>query len=465
MSARDLARELFTPPGAGGAATQHLLAQAAAAHAHLLDSACAAAHAPLDELRSVLVGYLRGPAPAGEKRLLLDDPLLVEALHALAGASDDLAVWDATVAPGTYHVPAERQATLAVGRLGNVALALRLRQSRGWCGRLELASDDYGRIHVPFCDWVLVLVEQQDGVGELFAHRTLTLVLDEHEARLLAAGQGTTPVVKMPRAVFDAMYRDNRETVASGEIEFGGGVRARFERMGRIGGTRIRYEPIAVDRLPAHAELTGTIVSDLLSAIESNSPGIYAQLCQCVRTIHGFELPRYGQGQIASFSVPTSPGVIGFNVEYTERDEPRLSPCAFMWLGHELGHTLHYLIDDVIYVHGWRFVENPGQWTPPIARYGRPLLVRTLCQVPYVHLYEWWLLIHFCERGFSGLPWRMTLDPQAVGQDLRDEIAESFELIDAHARLTLAGQAVMSHLRRLAAEAATRWRRLPGVAA
>ena len=29
----------------------------------------------------------------------------------------------------------------------------------------------------------------------------------------------------------------------------------------------------------------------------------------------------------------------------------------------------------------------------PIARYGRPLAVRTLFQVPYVHLYEWALVL------------------------------------------------------------------------
>ena len=113
-----------------------------------------------------------------------------------------------------------------------------------------------------------------------------------------------------------------------------------------------------------HAELTGGILLRLLAAIEQNAPHIYDQLCQCIRTIQGFELPAYVGGAIASFSVPTSPGVIGFNVQYTSRDEPRLSPYSFMWLGHELGHTLHYLIDDVAYSHGWRLLENPGDMTP-----------------------------------------------------------------------------------------------------
>lgn len=140
------------------------------------------------------------------------------------------------------------------------------------------------------------------------------------------------------------------------------------------------------------------------------------------------------------------------------RDEPRLSPYCFMWLGHELGHTLHYLIDDVAYTHGWQFLENPGETTPTIARYGRSLSVRTLFQVPYVHLFEWWLLMRFHEGGFAGLPWQMSDDAFAVGEDVRDEIAEAFDLIHTHARLTFAGQAVVACLRELVAEADAHWR-------
>ncbi len=81
MSAHALARELFAPPGAVTAHTRHLLAQAAGSHARLLDSTVAAHQEPLDRLRDVLGGYLRGPAPATEKRFLLDDPQFVEALH------------------------------------------------------------------------------------------------------------------------------------------------------------------------------------------------------------------------------------------------------------------------------------------------------------------------------------------------------------------------------------------------
>ena len=85
------------------------------------------------------------------------------------------------------------------------------------------------------------------------------------------------------------------------------------------------------------------------------------------------------------------------------------------------------------------------------------MYVRTLFQVPYVHLFEWWLLILFMERGFAGLPWRMFDDALAVGDDLDDEIEESFDLIRQYARLTPTGKEVVAHLRQMVAEAGARW--------
>ncbi len=171
-------------------------------------------------------------------------------------------------------------------------------------------------------------------------------------------------------------------------------------------------------------------------------------------------MPNYLGGQIASFSIPTTPGVIGFNVQYTDDDRPRIDPWCFLWLGHELGHTLHYLIDDVAFTHGWRFLLNPGDATPVIPRYGRALSVRTLFQIPYVHLFEWWLLMQFHERGYAALPWRITDDPQAIGADLRLEIRESFDLIEQHAQLTPTGRAVISRMHELVDEADSHWRQL-----
>jgi hypothetical protein len=462
MSAHALAQQLFAAPGSGREQTRHLLAQAAGSHARLLASAAEAHEAPLDRLREALGGYLRSTASAWEKRMLLDDPHFVEALHALSAASDALADWDAAVSPDGHGNGGPRETSLGRSRLGNVVAGVLLRRARDWCGRIELASDDYGRVHVPFCDWTLALVG--DDRGELFAHQTLVLELDERHARWLFPGRDARPLARMPRRLFERMFVDNRDVADGREIEFGAcRPRPRFERAVRLGRTPIRFEAIGGDRPAAHADVAGGIVAALVEAIERNAPHIHDQLCQCIRTIHGFELPPHGCGQIASFSVPTSPGVIGFNVSFTAADEPRFSPYAFMWLGHELGHTLNYLIDDVAYTHGWRFLENPLEKTPLVPRYGRSLYVRTLFQVPYVHLFEWWLLMLFHERGFEGLPWLAFDDTRAVGDDVRDEIAESFELIDEHARLTPTGRAVVERMRALAAEADSHWRRQTAV--
>lgn len=461
MSAHVLARQFFAPPGADSAHTRHLLAQAAGSHARLLDTASATQQVRLDRLRETLGAYLRSSAPSTEKRFVLDDPHFIEALHALSSASSDLSDWDATVAPGCYHAPVHYQAQLARGCLGNVVVALLLRRSRNWCGQIELATDAYGRVHLPFSDWALVLVNESSEGRQLFARQSLVLHLDQHAARWMLPGAEFQLLARMPRSVFEAMFIDNRTDTQAREVEFPDGpLFSRFDRATRLGQTRIRFEPIADDLAPEHADLTGAIVAALVSAIEQNAPAIHDQLAQCIRTIHGFELPDYACGRIDSFSAPTSPGVIGFNVQYTLDDEPRLSPYCFLWLGHELGHTLHYLIDDVAYTHGWRFLENPGEMTPTIARYGRSVTVRTLSQIPYVHLYEWWLLMLFLERGFGGLPWRMPNDWIDVGNDLRDEIDEAFDLIHAHARLTATGQAVFNRLRELAGEANSHWRRL-----
>jgi hypothetical protein len=460
MNAQLLARQLFAPPGAAGAPTRHLLAQAAGSHARLLASSVAAHRDRLDTLRAAFEGYLRGPAPSSEKRELLDDPQLIEALHALASTSPTLTDWDQTVAPGCGHAPPERETTIGCGRLGNIVAALSLRRVRHWQGRMELATDVYGRVHFPFCDWVLVLVDEHDQGRELAAHQPVVLELDERAARWSIGGDAREPLVDMPRDVFETMFINNRTVDGPINLRVASSpYRPRFERASRLGRTRIRFEPISRDAPALRAELTGGILAQLVAAIERNAPRIHEQLCQCIRRIHGFELPPHATGHLASFSVPTCPGVIGFNVEYTAADEPRLDPYCFMWLGHELGHTLHYLIDDVAFTHGWRLLENPGDVTPTIPRYGRALRMRTLFQVPYVHLFEWWLLIEFHQRRYSGLPWPAGEAARVVGNDLRAEIDEAFDMLDQHARLTPLGRAVIEHLRRLTADALRHWRR------
>ena len=171
-------------------------------------------------------------------------------------------------------------------------------------------------------------------------------------------------------------------------------------------------------------------------------------------------MPAASFGLVQSYSQPNEPGVIGFNVCYSSDERPQLSPLCFTWLGHELGHTKHYLIDDLAFGRHWRFLVNPDESTGVVPRYGRALLVRTLFQIPYVHLYEWVLLMDFAAAGFRGLPWRVDEDWRGAGEDIAAEIREAFELIDQRARLTTAGELVLEHLRRLNAQAAARWQRM-----
>ena len=84
--------------------------------------------------------------------------------------------------------------------------------------------------------------------------------------------------------------------------------------------------------------------------------------------------------------------------------------------------------------------------------------MRTLFQVPYVHLYEWALLMDFWEAGFRGLPWSAPAGAAAVGDELAAEIKEAFALIRVRAKLTPLGEVALRHFRELYAVALARWR-------
>jgi hypothetical protein len=149
---------------------------------------------------------------------------------------------------------------------------------------------------------------------------------------------------------------------------------------------------------------------------------------------------------------------MGFAVAFTDDDDPCLDPFCFTWFGHEMGHTKDYLAETVLFGQGQTLAENPADRTGLIPRYGRSLAVRTVVQVPYVHLYEWALLMDFWEGGFHGLPWRVPAAAAAVGEDLAAEIAEAFPLIDGYARLTPVGEAAVAYFRELFERACVRWR-------
>jgi hypothetical protein len=173
-----------------------------------------------------------------------------------------------------------------------------------------------------------------------------------------------------------------------------------------------------------------------------------------------FELPQGSLGLVQSFSAPTEPGVLGFNIAYSPDGDPYLSPLCFTWIGHELAHTKHYLADDIAFGQHARFVENPGEWTETIPCYGRALRVGTLFQIPYVHLYERALLMDFAERRFAGLPWEVNGEWRAAGEEMAGEIESSFDLMKKHAHLTQLGNAVVEHLHQLENTDASRWRKV-----
>ena len=154
------------------------------------------------------------------------------------------------------------------------------------------------------------------------------------------------------------------------------------------------------------------------------------------------------------------PGIVGINIPYTADGLPRLTPFCFAWFAHELAHTKTYLINSIAYDHGWLFADNPADLSPTIPRYGRSLPVRTLIQLPYVHLYEWTLLMDFYENGFRELPWRVTDDPHDFVDDLQSEIKEAFELIDGVAELTALGVETRTLMTSFYAEERRRWNQL-----
>ena len=226
----------------------------------------------------------------------------------------------------------------------------------------------------------------------------------------------------------------------------------------RLGRSSVRYDPVTLPPGQAHARLTGGLIRRLLAAVRGNSPAVHRELRTFIQVVRGYELPPTAHGVVGSCSDPTLPGVISVNVTYTSRDEPCIYPFCFTWLGHELGHTKDYLIATILHEAGLALTLNPADPVGPIPRCGRTLPVRTLFQIPYVHLYEWALLMDFRAAGFRGLPWRVPQDVAGVGEDLAAEIREGFGLIREWARLTPAGEDALSHFRDLYARAAARWR-------
>jgi hypothetical protein len=127
-----------------------------------------------------------------------------------------------------------------------------------------------------------------------------------------------------------------------------------------------------------------------------------------------------------------------------------------------LGHTKSYLIETILHVLGLSLAPRHGAYTDMVERYARRLPIRTLLQLPYTHLYEWALLTDAVERGFADLPWTITADPFAFGEDLYAEIEEAFDLISRQVEPTACGHAVLARLWALSKEILARWQQVCG---
>lgn len=447
---------LFGSPGEAFAAADQLRDRAAAAHAELLRQAFSAYDQ--NPALKVILDFLDGPAAANDQQELLCHPLLIEGLHALSDGCPALRAWHAAVAPKAPHSGPDPSGPAAQARLGATALVLLLRNHPDWQGGLDLATDGFGRLCFPFCDWS---VQVRDAAGDPLGNRAVNISIDNREARWRLTGDSESPFLIMQREDLISAVARNDEDLQLSRLRFPDArLRIRLQFARTFSDSPIRYDPVGFHDFKAHAGTTGGLIDHLLTATRHNSPAIDRELSAFIHSVRGFELPDSPQagGAIESFSDPRLPGVMGVNIGYTLQHEPCLGQFFFTNLGHELGHSKNYLIDTVLHCAGEALVLNPADHTALVPRYGRALGVRTVFQIPYVHLYEWALLMDFAQANFRDLPWEVSEDWREFGDDIEAEIAEAFDMIARVARLTPLGEAAVTHFRKLFDAASERWR-------
>jgi hypothetical protein len=452
-SAEAFVGRLFGTPGNRNPNAKELAKDAALAHADLLVRASAQGDPTVTRSLAPLVEFLRRGPPASERRRLLCHPLFIEGLHSLAPFCAPLRRWHDSVASPSAP---EQCAPDAKASLGNVALVILLCSDPQWRGDLDLCTDVLGRLGFPFCNWSVTLLTQD---RDFVATRLVKFTLGRNDACWRLEDAEATPFLVMSRDDCLKMLVGNSDQLDGRRLKYPNPrLRPRLQWASPLLNSTIRYDPIGFQDGHDHAGQTGGLVQHVLSAIRRNSPDIYHELRAFIHIIRAFDLPPRAYGVVASFSDPTLPGVMGINITYTAQHEPCADACCFTWFGHELGHTKDYLIDNVLYARGQSFLRNAVDQTNTLPRYGRSFSVRTLFQIPYVHLYEWALLMDFWEQGFRGLPWRVAVDAKAVGEDLAAEIEEAFALIQDQAQLTRMGLAALRHFQRIFDRAQVRWR-------
>lgn len=456
-------RRLFSLPGDAAAPSREILDRAARAHAGLLRAAAAADGNRGDPLLRLADDVLTGRQVSRIARSLFCDPQLVEALHGLAPLDPRLKAWSEHVAASRLADVLDRPAGCAEASLDHLRLPLRLRDDQNWRGRLRLCTDLFGRLRFPSTGWSVV-VHSAEGTSKrkgVLAREAVFLDVARNTARWSLAAAGEPSFLVMPRDEFVRLVVGDDCTLEARRMKFPDpDIRPALQYAPVLRGTEIRYDAIHFEHRIPCANLTGQVINSTLDAIRRDSPAMWSELCFFMRSVRGFELPDSPEGIVQSFSDPTLPGVMSLNIPYTADFEPRLCPFFFTWFGHELGHTKNYLIETIAWQNNCRFVENGPEMSDPVPRYNRPLAVRTLFQLPYVHLYEWVLLMDFLERQFRGFSWTIDGDPLAFGVDLQQEIEESFDLIATSARLTPAGRDAIAHFRELFQAVRSRWRGL-----
>jgi len=441
--------ELFRTPGGYSKDANAFLRHAARAHRALL--ARAAREGGHRKVSGSLLPRLhalveRIPCQELRNRFLVD-PTFIEGLHAAAGDSEVLGRWHRQIAdPSVARIwPA---ALHGHSQLGNSLLALVLRGDPEWQGEVPLQSDLFGRLRFPLCHWSLAL--SSNAPGGVVSSEELTGSFSRHEVRLSPRGRRHDELLVMPRREWLRMLIDDDERLDCRRIRWPRGERSlRFQRAAAFPGWCVRYDPVFAPGADRHAEMTGGLVTAALNAMAHHSPNLAAEFDAIESSVRGWELAPGADGTLQSFSDPTLPRVMGINVPYTADDQPQISPFFFTWFGHELGHTLSYLIETILFVQGQSLTSRRCEFTETIARYGRAVPVRTLLQIPYTHLYEWVLMIEFLEGGFSALPWTICEDPVEHVEEIRAEIQETFDRIARSVPLSDAGRSVIARLRRL----------------
>lgn len=453
---RELVAELYRLPGACSVASRGILARSARVHEDLLNLAARLPGRAGGRVAAEIALRLQSPKFRYDRQEWLNEPLFIAGLHFLSSESRALRRWHQAVAAFSLLDIAPRITTASRSPLGNILLALRLRASPDWSGNVVLMTDAFGRIEFPACDWILKLVSLCSGAPIVLAHHPVIVVVDRRRVHWCV--QSGDPFLEMPRESFTDMLVDNAENIDARQFRHSEcGLHPEIHRRARIPGSSTRYDAVHFEDFAAHSPVVGGVVAAVLASLEKCSPEIHQEFGSHIRTVRGFELPETSAGIVRTFSDPSLPGVMSINIPFTPRHEPRFSPLCFTWFGHELGHSKSYLIDTIAYAAGIEFLMNGRHSSGFIPRYGRSLRVRTLLQIPYTHLYEWVLLAEFLERDDGGLPWPISEDPMTLGNELRCEIEDAFELIERTAQLTPAGTELVSHLQNLFCRVRNRW--------